>query len=60
MSDGTTVEDKITSLESDGTDFTGYAKQEDLATVATSGSYNENLQYRLLLRNLQRQVIYLC
>ena len=41
MSDGTTVEDKITSLESSGTDLTGYVKQEDLAAVATSGSYND-------------------
>lgn len=41
MSDGSTVEDKITSLESSGTDLTGYVKQEDLAAVATSGSYND-------------------
>ena len=38
---GTIVEDEITNLESDGTDLTGYAKQKDLATVATSDSYND-------------------
>ena len=40
MSDSTTVEDKITSLESGCTNLTGYVKQGDLAMVAASGSYN--------------------
>lgn len=41
MSDGTTVEDKINNLQAGGADLTEYAKKSELASVATSGSYND-------------------
>lgn len=44
MSDGTTVEDAINAIENSSgsnTDLTEYAKKSELATVATSGSYND-------------------